>query len=359
MAGDLILCLDSGTTAVKAAVLDRGGQVLARAERPNSALERRGIRVEQDMARSLADACAAIRECRDQAPAGIAALALTGQGDGLWPLDARLQPAGKALTWLDGRAGAVMAGRAAALDKLCALTSSMPTPASQSLQLLWLQCHDPDRFAAIAHLLRLKEWLFYGLTGKILAEAGSVLPVWGDWRSGALLPEIEAILGLRRGIGLLPPIGPVDRCIAPLSAPMAGRLGLPVGLPVVLGPGDVQSGLVGLGVGPGLDLTRASIFGTSAIHGRYYDSPGALPKQLSGAMVQRFATGSGFICFHPSFNGGTVLQRMGRLTGDLPAPDRPVPSGVLLLPFFEPGGERAPVTHAAASASVHGLSAST
>lgn len=361
MASELILCLDSGTTSVKAAIFDQSGQVLARAERPNSALERAGNRVEQDMAQTLAEAERVAATCLEAVPGGsVAAVALTGQGDGLWPLAADLSPAGKAMTWLDGRAAGLPTAMPEALDAVERITAARPTAASQTLQLLWLQDNDPARFARIRHALRLKEWLFFGLTGVLRGEPGSLLPVWGDWRSGRPRAEVAAALGLKKGLELLPELGAVGDCVAGLSDAAAARIGLPAGLPVVLGPGDVQSSLVGLGVGPGLSLDRASIFGTSAIHGRFYAGAEQIPRKLSGAMIQQFATGQGFVCFHPCFNGGTAFRHVDRLVGGkLDRPSRPAWSGVILHPFFEPGGERAPITHPHASAALFGMSATT
>ncbi|MCY0093450.1 FGGY family carbohydrate kinase [Hoeflea ulvae] len=358
MASDLVLCLDSGTTSVKAAVYDRNGHAVARAETPNAALLRSGNRVEQDMDRTLADARQVIAACLDQVEGTVSALALTAQGDGLWPLSGDLAPAGKAITWLDGRAAELVAGMADALDVVETITSARPTSASQTLQLLWLQHNEPERFAAIRYALRLKEWLFFSFTGELRAEYGSLLPAWGDWRTGKPIGEVSKALGLEKGTELLPEPGTVTS--AGLSSQAARQLRLPEGLPVVLGPGDVQSSFVGLGVGPGLALTRGSVFGTSAVHGGYYAGIGDIPDKPSGAMIQRFATGQGFICFHPCFNGGNLMRHVADLVGgDLPRNDRPAYSGVVLHPFFEPGGERAPVTNPLASAAAFGLGADT
>jgi erythritol kinase (D-erythritol 1-phosphate-forming) len=359
MASDLILCLDSGTTSVKAAVYDQNGTCLAHVETPNGALARTGNRVEQDMDQTLAEAEQAIVACVAKT-GDIAALAITAQGDGLWPLTADFAPAGQAITWLDGRASGLVSEMPNELDEIEQITGARPTSASQTLQLLWLQANAPEKFASIRYALRLKEWLFYALTGSLCAENGSVLPVWGDWRKSQPNSDIPALLGLSKGVELLPDIGSVTSCTAGLSKQAAARLGLPAGLPVVLGPGDVQSSLVGLGVGAGLPLSSGSVFGTSAIHGAYYSDIDQLPHLRAGAMVQRAAIGEGFICFHPCFNGGTVLRHMSALLGAaMPTIYAPAYSGVVVLPFFEPGGERAPVNDPMASAAMFGLGADT
>ncbi|MBT9288053.1 FGGY family carbohydrate kinase [Prosthecodimorpha staleyi] len=358
----VLIALDSGTTAVKAAAFDRDGRLVASAERPNAALRRDSSQVEQDMAATRDDAFAALAECAAAVPGRAAALIVTGQGDGLWPIGADFEPVGRAMTWLDGRARPLVAELRASgrLDAIERTTYAQPTAASQSLQLLWLQRHDPARLARIAHALRLKEWLFLSLTGRLAGEPSAVLPTWGDWRSGLPSPIVEETLGLDRGIALLPPLEPVGACRAGLGAEAAGRIGLPSGLPVLIGPGDVQSTLIGLGLGVRPGVSRASIFGTSAIHGSHRLDPAAMAAKPPGAMVQPFVLGDGYVCTHPSFNGATALGHAATLFAGLPpGPVAPVYSGVVLHPFFEPGGERAPVTSPHASAAAFGLSGAT
>lgn len=355
----VLLCLDSGTTAVKAAAFDREGRMLAMAERANSALHRVGARVEQDMPATLADALAVLADCARQVAGPVDGLVLTGQGDGLWPVDAGGTPVGRAITWLDGRARRIVAQTGPHLDAVQAVTGIRPTAASASLHLLWLQQHDPDRLARIAHALRLKEWLFLSLTGVLMGEPTAALPVWGRWRSGAMAPEVPEILGLSRGLDLLPPFCAVGDARAGLLPDRAAVLGLPSGLPVLLGPGDVQSTLVGLGLGAGAGVARASVFGTSAIHACITPDPDAMPVVPPGAMVQPAVLGGGFLCFHPAFNGATLLRHLSDRFADLPSAPAPAWSGLIVHPFLEPGGERAPWTDPQAAGALIGLTAAT
>ncbi|WP_103332057.1 FGGY family carbohydrate kinase [Pseudotabrizicola formosa] len=352
---EILLCLDSGTTAVKAAAFDGQGRMIACAARPNGALRRDGARVEQDMAATRDEAFGVLRDCVAKLSQPVTGLVITGQGDGLWPVDAAGQALGHAMTWLDGRARGVMAQEAAALDAVQSTTGSRPTAASASLQLLWMQRHEPDRFARIAHALRLKEWLFLSLTGKLMGEPTAALPVWGNWRDGQLSLAVEQALGLTRGLDLLPAFLPVGRCHAGLTA----DIGLPTGLPVLLGPGDVQSTLIGLGLGSRAGVARASIFGTSSIHACLHKDQSTMGEAPPGAMVQAFALGSGWVSFHPSFNGATLLHHLSARFSNLPAPALPQYSGLILHPFFEPGGERAPWTDPQAIGAMLGLTAAT
>lgn len=359
----LILCLDSGTTSVKAASFDAAGKLVSMAERPNSALRRSGDRVEQDMDQSRDDAFAVLSQCMAASPDEPVGLIVTAQGDGTWPLDAELRPAGVAMTWLDGRARGLVAdlGAKGTLDAIERITFSRPTAASQSLQLLWLSQHEPERFDRIRHALRLKEWLFLSLTGTLRAEPSALLPTWGDWRSGQVSDAVEQALGLSKGASLLPQLLPIGACHAELSPEAAQLTGLPAGIPVLIGPGDVQSSLIGLGLGVNPEVERASIFGTSAIHGCHLADPATMTRRPAGAMVQAFALGFGYVGFHPSFNGAPLVDHLRRLTGRAPQPGpvEPAYSGLILHPFLEPGGERAPITSAQARGAMIGLTAAT
>jgi erythritol kinase len=60
---DLIFCLDSGTTAVKAAAFTLEGELVALHEMPNGALRRHDACAEQDMAVTRQEATAVLAAC--------------------------------------------------------------------------------------------------------------------------------------------------------------------------------------------------------------------------------------------------------------------------------------------------------
>lgn len=356
-----LICLDSGTTTVKAAAFDQDGRLLSMAQRDNTALRRNGAYVEQDMDATRDEAFAVLRQCADEAGVDVEGILVTGQGDGLWAIGSDNRPVGLALTWLDGRARGISSEFQASgtLDEIRAVSGSRPTAASQSLHLVWLQRNDPDRLGRIAKVLRLKEWLFLSLTGSLLGEPSAALPVWGDYRTGRMSKAIQTALGLARSVELLPDFVEVGACRSGLSREAAAATGIVAGTPVLQGPGDVQSTLIGLGLGSRMGVTRASIFGTSAIHGCHLDEPALMRETPAGAMVQRFVLGPGYLCFHPSFNGATLLRHVAELLATEPTEAKPSYSGLILHPFFEPGGERAPFTTPHASGAVLGLTAQT
>lgn len=358
---DLIYCLDSGTTVVKAAAITTDGKLVALQEVPNDALRRDGVRAEQDMAATRAAAWHTLQRCVAQTSGRACGLIITGQGEGVWPLGRGGEPLGDALTWLDGRSAQLVAelDRTGTLDAVAEVTGTLPTTASPSVQLLWLQRHDPERFQQIAHVLRSKEWIFFGLTGALVSEPSTAMLTWGDWRRQQLSDAVERQLGLRCGLAALPALKPIGDTVRPLAAAPAAATGLPQGLPVWLGPSDVQATAIGLGVGVLDGVNRASIFGTSAIHIGYFDDVARLPPKPRGAMLQSFVEAPAFLCVHAGFNGTTTLRHVQALLGGQGAGSQRALSGLVLHPFFEPGGERAPLTDPHARATLFGLRGTT
>ena len=88
MSEPILIALDSGTSMVKALAFDAMGKVVTAVSRPNLISSGNGGAVEQDMERTWEDTCAVLGELTARLNrAEVAALALTGQGDGTWLID--------------------------------------------------------------------------------------------------------------------------------------------------------------------------------------------------------------------------------------------------------------------------------
>ena len=123
----------------------------------------------------------------------------------------------------------------------------------------WIARHDPDTFAAIAHVGMLGDWVLTKLSGQFVTDAslGSSSGMFDlarrDWSD-----EILAICGLKREV--FPPIVESGTVIGAVTAQAASETGLFEGTPVVVGGADTQLGLLGIGAtGPG----RLTILGGS------------------------------------------------------------------------------------------------
>src|ERR1700690_1795931 len=104
---DVVVGIDAGTSLIKTVAFTREGGQLGSFSLPNVYRTLAGDRVEQGMSRTWGDTAAALRGLATRVPdlqARVAAIAVTGQGDGTWLIDEDGQPVGPALLWLDSRA---------------------------------------------------------------------------------------------------------------------------------------------------------------------------------------------------------------------------------------------------------------
>ena len=106
MTDGILIGIDAGTSVIKAIAFTAAGEQIASAAIANSyeTLDNGGV--EQDMARTWVDAAAALKQLTGKIPnlaARVIAIAVTGQGDGTWLIDANHQPVRPAILWLDGR----------------------------------------------------------------------------------------------------------------------------------------------------------------------------------------------------------------------------------------------------------------
>ena len=113
-------------------------------------------------------------------------------------------------------------------------------------KMLWLKRHEPKVYGAAWKLLDVKDWLLLRATGHAATTADLANVTWMmDTRKGreGWSDALIARFGLKRA--LLPDI--VDGTASPggLTAAAASELGLPSGLPVFAGAGDVCAAEIG------------------------------------------------------------------------------------------------------------------
>ena len=147
MTRDLIIGIDAGTSVLKSVAFTLDGQQVGVASRPNSYVRFGRGCVEQDMMRTwedarqtLCDLAAIVPDLADRTMG----LAVTGQGDGCWLIDADGEPIGDAfLIWLDSRAAEMAASFVAGPDHAAHY-------ATTGTGLERLPAIDPARLAAAA-----------------------------------------------------------------------------------------------------------------------------------------------------------------------------------------------------------------
>ncbi|CAM5771611.1 carbohydrate kinase [Labrys miyagiensis] len=304
MERDLLIGIDAGTSVIKSVVFTLAGKQLAMASRPNSYATPGPGQVEQDMHRTWSDCATTLRELHDAIPdlaARVAAVAVTGQGDGTWLVDREGEPVGGALLWLDSRAAGLIAPymRSDAYRRHFELTGCGLSACMSSSQLAWLLENQPERIARASTAFHCKDWLYFKLTGERATCPAEASFTFGNFRTRAYEPVILEQMGIADCSRLLPPIVEGTEISHGLSATAASATGLPEGLPVILAYLDVACTGLGGGAFDRSGQVGLTIIGTTGMHMRYTATLDA---------VKLNASLSGYTMCFPIFGASLALQ---------------------------------------------------
>jgi len=264
-----LLGIDSGSTATKAVVFDTSGRTIAVGSRRVERREARARHVERDMRETWDAACGAIRDVLREVPAdGIAAVGVTGHGDGLYLVDDAGAPLGPGMLSLDSRAFGVREQwrKDGVLDKALPLTGQQPYPYAAVSLLKWIQLNEPERYAKIGHALFCKDWLRLCLTGVPATDPTEASSSFTDVNTQAYSDEVLALYGLESIKRALPTIIAATAEAGRVTAQAAAETGLREGTPVACGLHDVTSSAVGMGnTEPGVLSITAGTFSINEI----------------------------------------------------------------------------------------------
>jgi erythritol kinase len=383
----MIVALDSGTSVVKAVAFDATGNQLGSASRPNAYDMLPGGGSEQDMARTWDDAAQVLAQLTADLAARYpgretAALAVTGQGDGTWLINAAGEPVGPGLLWLDSRGAPFVESLKAsgAAQAAFAYTGTGLAACQQVPQLLWLERHRPDMIARATHSLHPKDFLYLRLTGTRATSPCEGCFTFGDFRTRSYRAEVLQALDVERFGRLLPPILDGTREARPLAAGAASRIGLRAGLPVVLGHVDVACTTLGAGIydgggGSSDGDTGVTVIGSTGMHIRLVaDTAHVAPSPLQTGYCMVFPIPGHTLQAQSNLASTINLDWVAGLAADaatlatggnasrgaiLRKFDETVlharPGAVVYHPFISTAGERGPFTDAFARAAILGI----
>ncbi|MDX3850165.1 FGGY family carbohydrate kinase [Streptomyces sp. AK02-01A] len=349
----MLVGLDMGTSVAKAAAFAEDGTALRVESRPVS-LGGRGEEVEQDVeevVRAATDVLAAVTDGR--APDLVA---ITGQGDGLWLLDARGRAVRPALSWMDGRAGGLVAGWMAdgTAAHLYRRTGNVLFPGSAGPLMAWLDRHEPESLDAATTASCCKDMLHLRLTGERGTDLSDASVPFLDPRTRAYSQDALTALGLGHRADLLPPIA----ASLPYGEARGHTSCLPQGTPVTSGPYDLPACATGAGVtepGDGLLIVGTTLACQVVVERVAFDDD-PVGFHLATARPDRHLRAL------PAMTGTVALDWVLTLTGsshdqvsgmldESPRGAR----GVAALPYLSPSGERAPFVDHTARAEFTGL----
>ena len=117
--------------------------------------------------------CAALRKLKDKGVdlSSVAVAALDGSTHNAVLMDADYRPVRRTIMWTDQRAVAECAQlRETMGDKIFATAYQMPAPTWTLPQLMWLKTHEPNILARTEHVLFVKDYVRYLLTGNAATD---------------------------------------------------------------------------------------------------------------------------------------------------------------------------------------------
>ncbi len=273
MKKDVVIGIDAGTSVIKSVAFSLDGQQLASAAIANSYVTLQNGGVEQDMARTWADTATTLKQLCDKV-SGLAdrlvAIAVTGQGDGTWLIDAKGEPVAPAWLWLDARA-ANIANEYTASDDYpghYARTGTGVNVCQQSIHLAWMQRNSPDVLARATTAFHCKDWLYYKLTGERATDPSEANFTFGNYKDRQYQADILDALGVGHAKLLLPPIVDGTQSAGFLSETSAALTGLKSGTPICLGFVDVLCTGLGGGLFDPTGRSGCTIVGSTGMHMR-------------------------------------------------------------------------------------------
>jgi xylulokinase len=266
---DLVIGIDSSTSATKAIAWNRVGQVVAEGRAPIPLSNPQAGWFEQDPADWWGACVTALKGCTAQIdPSRIAAVAISNQRESYGYFDAHGQALRPATLWLDQRSEAQVHELARNLgpDTAHRISGKPGDPTPCLYRFMWFAEHMPQIQNAAHCASEAHGFLAFQLSGDWVTSTASADPMglldmarmdWSETLIKAASYQVERLPRLHRP----------GHIMSSVSAKAAAATGLPAGVPVVAGGGDGQCAGTGVNVmAPG----RAYInMGTAVVSGAY------------------------------------------------------------------------------------------
>ena len=352
-----LLAVDAGTSAVKAAAIDGDGTVLAEARTP--APPRTGAGVDPDS--YWAVVAETIRSVTDRCR--VAAVAVTGQGDGLWGLDGAGEASGPAYEWNTTLAASVVRDWEAdgTIDAHYRASGTVLWPGTSAAIWRWLAQTRPDQARRTEVVFCAKDWINNRLCGAVATDVTDATIPLLDLETGEYSPAAFDRLGCEELAQRVPPIRSAGAEIGTVSREAALATGLPEGAPVLMGCIDVAAMAQGAGLAePGqallvLGTTAAAIAVVGAVN-RSGEAVGATLRLAGGQRYLRVlgtSSGTSTLDWCLDTLGYTGENRLDDFWTDAGsgAP------GAYMMPYL--AGERAPFLAPDATGALLGLTPAT
>jgi xylulokinase len=249
---EYVLGCDVGSQGIKTSLVSATGEIVAEASAGYPITYPRPTWAEQpveDWQKALAETIPKVLLTASVKPEQVRAIGLDAQVDGMVPVDQAGRALYPAIIWMDRRAVEQTAAvaRECKPQEIFSITGLNLDPYHVAPKIRWFSENEPELDERVRYYLLPGSYLAYYLTGELgvdYSNASSTLLM--DVRTRQWSSELCACFSVEER--KLPPIYPANHVIGELLPEFAEVLGLPVGLPIVLGCGDEHAACLGAGV---------------------------------------------------------------------------------------------------------------
>lgn len=353
---DLLLGIDFGTGGCKFTLLDASGKVHGSESEEYPILSPRPGWAEQNPADWFNAVSRLTRGIEN--PQRIAAVCLTGYTHGAVLLDEGMRVIRPVIIWTDQRS----VKECAFLEKnhfelIFKTAFQSPAPTWTLPQMLWLKNNEPESMAKVRHMLFVKDYIRYLLTGEMSSDSIEVQgTLFWDMRNSRWSEELCALadIPLRALPEVMNPAGMAGKITSGASV----QTGLPGGIPVIAGASDSAAEAYSSGaVRPGqciLKLATAGNVNVMTSEAKPHRETLTYSHVVPGLWYSVTATNSAAICqrwFRDALGCDSLdYPELNAMAEQAP----PGSNGVFFHPYLM--GERSPYWDPALRASFTGIS---
>ena len=356
--GNYLLGIDIGTSAVKAAVFDFEGRLVADALEAYKTYYPAPHFAEQDPEDWWAAVCRAVKSILGKVKsADIAAVGIDGQGWAAVAADKNGNPLCRTPIWTDTRSTAECAQMLEIMseEKWFDICRNPVQPGYSLPKVLWYKNNAPEVFSGAEYILQSNSFIGMRLTGNASQDVSQGYAYhFFDMESGKWNEDAMKALGIPETI--LPEPVLCNTVIGNVTAAAASQTGLTEGIPVVAGGLDAACAALGVGaVRPGMTQEQSGQAGGMSI---CTESSASDPRLIMG-----FHTVPGLRLLQGGTTGGGGALRWLRSTicpelsyaqmDELAAGVNPGSDGLIFLPYL--AGERSPLWNPDAKGVFFGL----
>jgi L-xylulokinase len=278
-----LLGIDNGSTVIKAGIFDYDGNEIAvfgskvEVLTPKPGFYERKI---EDIWQANIIAIAGVLKKAGLAGRDIAAIAITGHGNGLHLIDAKGAAVYPAIEGTDSRALEYVNRWLSdgTFDRVLPRTMQSLWPAQPAALLAWMKANEPRVIEKTKWLFMIKDYVRYKLTGEAYAEltdisATSIFNV----KDVKYDPDLLTEFGIQDLMHIMPPVRNSTDICGHITKEASRLTGLAQGTPVAGGLFDVDAAAISTGI---TDSTKLNIIAGTWCNNQYISSKPVVSKEL-------------------------------------------------------------------------------